>query len=133
VLLIIGAAVFALQSRNKGQPKNQGNTNPPPAPASTPPPPAQTETKVFNVGASNFKFDLAEVKVKQGDKIKIVLTGQGWPHDWVVDEFDARTVIVQPGQTAEVEFVADKTGTFEYYCSVGTHRQMGMVGKLIVE
>jgi uncharacterized cupredoxin-like copper-binding protein len=50
-----------------------------------------------------------------------------------VDEFDARTVIVQPGQTAEVEFVADKTGTFEYYCSVGTHRQMGMVGKLIVE
>ena len=37
------------------------------------------------------------------------------------------------GQIDEVEFVVDKAGTFEYYCSVGNHRQMGMVGKLIVE
>jgi uncharacterized cupredoxin-like copper-binding protein len=32
-----------------------------------------------------------------------------------------------------VQFVADKTGTFEFYCSVGNHRQMGMVGTLVVQ
>ena len=32
-----------------------------------------------------------------------------------------------------VEFTVDKTGTFEYYCSVGQHRANGMVGNLIVE
>lgn len=32
-----------------------------------------------------------------------------------------------------VTFVADETGTFEYYCSVGNHRGQGMIGKLIVE
>ncbi len=54
-------------------------------------------------------------------------------HDWVVDEFDAKIAQVAAGKTTSVEFVADKTGTFEYYCSVGKHRQNGMVGKLIVE
>jgi plastocyanin len=29
--------------------------------------------------------------------------------------------------------VADKKGTFEYYCSVGQHRALGMKGKLVVE
>ena len=32
-----------------------------------------------------------------------------------------------------VTVVSDKTGSFEYYCSVGTHRQMGMKGTLTVK
>ena len=31
------------------------------------------------------------------------------------------------------EFTADKVGSFEYYCSVGSHRSMGMKGVLKVE
>ena len=56
-------------------------------------------------------------------------------HDWVIDEFSARAKQIQAGETDTVEFVANKKGTFEYYCSVGNgfHRQQGMVGKLIVE
>ena len=40
---------------------------------------------------------------------------------------------INGGETDSIEFVADKVGTFEYYCSVGQHRSMGMVGKLTVE
>ena len=66
--------------------------------------------------------------------MRITLTNGGtMPHDWRVDEFAAATAIVQPGQEDAVEFVADQAGTFEYYCSVGQHRQQGMVGKLIVK
>ena len=54
-------------------------------------------------------------------------------HDWVLDEFNAKTKVIQGGQTDTVEFTASKAGTFEYYCSVGQHRQMGMVGKFIVQ
>ena len=32
-----------------------------------------------------------------------------------------------------LEFTADKAGSFEYYCSVGEHKAMGMVGTLKVE
>lgn len=92
-----------------------------------------SNAKVFNVSGANFTFDTKEIRVKRGDTVVINFKSSGGFHDWVLDEFNAKTSQVQTGQTSSVTFVADRTGTFEYYCSVGTHRQQGMVGKLIVE
>jgi plastocyanin len=89
--------------------------------------------KVFDVKGVNYGYDVQEIRVKKGDTVTINFTSTSGFHDWVVDEFDARTEKVQAGGTTSVTFVASKVGTFEYYCSVGSHRQMGMVGKLIVE
>lgn len=93
----------------------------------------KSETKTFDIDASSFKFSVNEIKVKKGDKVKINLSVKDGLHDWVLDEFDAKTERGNTGETVSAEFTADKTGTFEYYCSVGKHRAMGMVGKLIVE
>lgn len=90
------------------------------------------EVKTFTLEAGMFYFSLKEIKVNKGDKVKIVLNNVGGMHDWVIDEFNARTPQIKVGETAMIEFTADKTGTFEYYCSVGNHRQQGMVGKLVV-
>jgi plastocyanin len=87
----------------------------------------------FTVTGKNFEFSMGEIKVKKGDTVTINFSSTDGFHDWVVDEFDAATERVNPGSDTSVIFVADKTGTFEYYCSVGTHRQLGMVGNLIVE
>jgi len=54
-------------------------------------------------------------------------------HDFVIDEFNVATKMTKTGETDTVEFIADKAGVFEYYCSVGEHRKMGMVGTLTVE
>ena len=89
--------------------------------------------KEFNVDGSNFKFSVAEMKVNKGDTVKVIFNNVEGMHDWVVDEFNARTKQIQAGESETITFVADQTGTFEYYCSVGKHRQMGMVGNLIVE
>ena len=89
--------------------------------------------KEFTLNASSFKFDMTEIRVKKGDTVKITLNNTGGMHDWVVDEFDARTKQITDGQTDTVTFVADQAGEFEYYCSVGNHRAIGMVGTLIVE
>ena len=51
----------------------------------------------------------------------------------MIDEFGVRTKQITAGQTDEINFTADKVGTFEYYCSVGKHRALGMKGNLIVE
>lgn len=91
------------------------------------------QMKVINVISKNFSFLPTEIKVNRGDKIKIILTSQEGFHDWKIDEFNAATNKINTGEQSTVEFIADRVGTFEYYCSVGTHRQMGMVGKLIVE
>lgn len=89
--------------------------------------------KTITVTGKNFSLSPAEIRVKKGDKVKIVFQNESGFHDWVIDEFNARTQQFMGPGTQEVEFVADKTGEFEYYCSVGQHRKMGMKGKLIVE
>jgi plastocyanin len=89
--------------------------------------------KTFNVVGSSFSFDVKEMRVKQGDTVTVNFRNADGLHDWVIDEFNARTDRINAGGTDTVTFVASKKGTFEYYCSVGNHRAMGMVGKLIVE
>jgi len=87
----------------------------------------------FNVKGVPFSFNVKEIRVKKGDTVTVNFQSAEGFHDWVVDEFNAATKQVAPGTPTSVTFVADKTGTFEYYCSVGNHRAQGMVGKLIVE
>ncbi|OGG03657.1 hypothetical protein A2W14_04040 [Candidatus Gottesmanbacteria bacterium RBG_16_37_8] len=91
------------------------------------------DVKTFNLDAINFSYNIKEIRVKKGTRVKINLVRKQGFHDLVIDEFNARTKQLGEGSEDSVEFVADKTGTFEYYCSVGQHRQQGMVGKLIVE
>ena len=94
---------------------------------------AVLDAEVFNLDAFNFGYDITEIKVKKGDTVTINLTVSDGFHTRVVDEFDAATEKVREGSKTTVTFVADQAGTFEYYCSVGSHRAQGMVGKLIVE
>mgnify|MGYP001587791513 CR=1 FL=1 len=92
-----------------------------------------SSAKEFSVEGKNFEFSVKEIRVKKGDTVRINFKSSDGFHDWVVDEFNAAVARVQTDESSFVEFTADKAGTFEYYCSVGSHRQMGMVGTLVVE
>ncbi len=92
----------------------------------------ETQVKTFEISGTNYAFSETEITVNKGDTVKIIFTSEDGFHDWVVDEFNAATEQIQSPAVSEVTFVADKVGTFEYYCSVGNHREMGMVGSLIV-
>ena len=99
---------------------------------------SNSNLKIFNISAKNFRFymnsvESPELRVNVGDRVRIVFTNEEGFHDWKIDEFNAATKRVNGGQTDTIEFVADKKGTFEYFCSVATHRQMGMRGNLIVQ
>lgn len=89
--------------------------------------------KSFMLHGTDFAFDVKEIRVKKGDTVTINFMSMDGFHDVVIDEFNARTEKIRTGGMSSITFVADKAGTFEYYCSVGSHRMNGMVGKLIVE
>lgn len=89
--------------------------------------------KMFMVHGKNFNYDVTEIRVKKGDVVTIHFMSTGGFHDIVIDEFNARSAKINTGGSTSLTFTADKLGTFEYYCSVGSHRANGMVGKLIVE
>ena len=92
-----------------------------------------TTEKTFDVDGGNFYFTPNKITVNKGDKVTIVFHNDGGFHNFMLDEFTVKTDTIQGGKTATVTFTADKTGTFQYYCSVGRHKQMGMVGTLVVQ
>lgn len=89
--------------------------------------------KEFTVTGKNFSFAPAAMTVNKGDRVRITFVNDSGTHDLVIDEFNVRTKVIQGGAKETIEFVADKTGSFEYYCSIGQHRQMGMKGTLTVK
>ena len=96
------------------------------------------EEVVFSIEAKGLRFfmdgvESPELRVKEGSLIRIEFANNKGFHDWVLDEFGAATEQIRSGKTDVVEFVADKKGSFEYYCSVDGHRNLGMKGLFIVE
>lgn len=87
-----------------------------------------------DITGTDFAYDKKQIKVKKGDTVTVNFKSDEGFHDFVIDELNVATERVDEGEgVTSVTFVADKTGTFQYYCSVMSHRQMGMVGYLIVE
>jgi len=91
------------------------------------------QVKEFTISGKNFSFAPSAITVNKGDKVKITFQSSAGFHDFVIDEFGAATKQLTSPAEETIEFIADKTGTFEYYCSVGSHRAMGMKGTLTVK
>lgn len=90
---------------------------------------ASGEVKEFTIDATNFEFDLKEIKVNKGDTVKITLKNSEGMH---AIQFKGYNKEVKGDET--ISFVANKTGEFEYFCSIFCGAGHGdMLGTLIVE
>lgn len=87
------------------------------------------EVKEFTIDATNFDFDLKEIKVNKGDTVKLKLVNSQGNHALMVEGYKKE---VKGNQT--ITFVADKTGEFNYICSIFCgNGHDDMLGKLIVQ
>ena len=100
---------------------------------STPEETEEESVRTISLSAANFAFSEREIRVKKGERVRVELSITEGFHDFVIDEFSARTDRGSEGDTLVVEFVADRAGEFPFYCSVGNHRSLGMEGTFIVE
>lgn len=91
-----------------------------------------TDIKVIEVEAGSFYYKPDTITVKKGEKVRIKLTAVSMMHDFNIDELNVKIPVTVNGTFSYVDFIAEKTGTFEYYCSVGSHRANGQVGKITV-
>lgn len=88
--------------------------------------------KEITVSSGGLKFTPAEIKVKVGDKVRITYKNTKGQHNFALDEFNVKTKLLSAGEEETVEFVADKAGTYNFYCPVPGHRSAGMEGVLNV-
>lgn len=144
VLLIIGGGAIVLNARSKlpspnpqtpiaqATPTRKPTSQPTQQSGSNEAMPNQS-VKTFTIEGSSFQFQPSQIQVKKGDTVKIIFKSTDSLHNLIIDEFNVATKTIPVGQSDQVQFVASKTGTFDYYCSVDSHRDSGMVGKLIVQ
>ena len=105
----------------------------PPAPEPTPSQPAESSVKEFTMTAKQWEFSQRELRVKQGDTVKITISSEDVTHGFSVPAFGVSERL-SPGKTEVIEFTADKAGEHSFFCNVpcgSGHR--GMKGTLIVE
>lgn len=140
IIIIIGAGGWYYYSKQQ-LPENTGGTT---AIQNTPSTitevtPVATTTAVnqtikeFTVDGTNYAFAPASITVNKGDQVKINFKDDDGFHDLRIDGYNVGTTRVNTGGLSSVTFTADKAGSFEYYCSVGSHRAKGMKGTLVVQ
>jgi plastocyanin len=74
--------------------------------------------KVFNVTARQFDFSFSpDLVVNQGDSVTLIIRSEDVTHGFALEEYMVQGVIVEPGKTASVSFVAHSPGTFTFFCN----------------
>jgi len=95
--------------------------------------PDASQVKEIDMEAYRFGYSPERIVVKKGDTVKIHATSRDVPHGIWIHEY-AINKRVEKGKVTDVEFVADKAGTFDILCSVycgAGHRKMK--AQLVVE
>jgi len=77
------------------------------------------------------QYSIKEITVKKWDLIRIKITVTKGMHDFNIDEFTIHSETPLDKETI-IEFTADKTGKFIYYCSKPGHRANGHRGTLTI-
>ena len=87
----------------------------------------------IQVTLKKYEFSPGSLHVKKGERVKLIMAAVDHDHGFKLDEFGVNQK-VRKGTTATVEFIADKSGSFQFRCSTVCglgHR--GMKGTLVVE
>jgi cytochrome c oxidase subunit 2 len=81
------------------------------------PSPAQDEPRTIEVVAKRFAFEPARIEVKEGERIKLVLTSADGVHGVQIKKFKVSKKIPRGGDPVTIEFVAAAAGEFPILCS----------------
>ncbi len=93
----------------------------------------QESVKEFSMTAKQWAFNPSEIRVKAGDTVRLKVKSIDVTHGFSLPDFNVDERL-EPGKEISVEFIANKKGTFTFFCSVlcgEGHRDMK--GTLVVE
>ena len=137
----VGLAVLALAAAGCGD-DDEGSDSPATTPATTPAPTATTPgtstpaaggAATVKIGETEYKLSPASATAKAGS-VTFEATNDGKiPHDLEIEGngVEKKTETLEPGSTGKIT-VDLKPGTYEMYCSIDGHKDLGMKGEVTV-
>lgn len=75
------------------------------------------ESKEFQMTAKQWKFTPSRIEVNKGDKVILNIKSIDVAHGFALPDFGVNERL-EPGKEVTVEFMADKTGEFTFFCNV---------------
>jgi cytochrome c oxidase subunit 2 len=95
--------------------------------------PPTPQTREFDMSAKQWEFIPDTITVNKGDTVILHITSIDVKHGIALNQFGVSENL-EPGKTVDVTFVADKEGSYTFFCNVfcGSGHS-GMRGTLIVE
>ena len=71
----------------------------------------------INMIAKQFEFDPSVITVNKGDTVRIHIRSIDVAHGFALPEYGISERL-QPNQAVDIEFIADKQGTFTFFCNI---------------
>ncbi len=131
-LFIVGCTKNTVSSTSQ-PPQSPPASNQPTSSPANPPISPSTTPRVIKLEAFSWGFNPSTITVKKGETIKLDITATSGTHSLTIQGYNVNSDTVSPGHDASVTFIADKVGTFEFFCSTYCGEgHKDMIGKLIV-
>lgn len=93
----------------------------------------EAPVREIRMTARKYEFTPATIQVKQGERVRLLITALDRKHGIEIEKFGIKTIL-EKGEETAVEFVAAEAGTFQFkcakWCGFGHGR---MRGTLVVE
>lgn len=90
------------------------------------------QSTAIEIEASNYAFSIDKITASEGTALLLTITSTQGTHDFVIEELGVSSGMLPVGEPVQINVPTDRPGTYEFYCSVGNHREMGMKGTLVI-
>lgn len=90
----------------------------------------------LTIEMGEYYYKPATITVSPGASVTVTLKNAGaLPHNFYCDQINpTESSLVDAGKSADFTFTApSQAGTYDFWCSVPGHKELGMVGKLEVK
>ena len=81
------------------------------------------DVKDISITAFNWGFEMTPVTINKGDRVKLIVQSREGTHGFSLPAFNVKLGPLEPNKPQIVEFIADKSGSFDfacnYYCGEG--------------
>lgn len=90
--------------------------------------------KTISVSAKEFAYTPSTITVNKGDTVTINFTNNGTTaHNLTITELGVATKSIGPGESDSVTFTPSASGSYKFFCSIDSHRSLGLEGTLEVK
>ena len=133
LLLTLSLLVAACTPTTPGPEASESDSAP--APESVEAESAMESAVDYTLDMAPFSFTPNVIEAEAGTTIRVKVVNKQGTHNFMLDELNVASKTINVGESDIVEIVIpeDASGNeYEFYCGVGNHRAMGMVGTLKV-